>query len=151
MSNIKTPFKLPFYPQETPESCVPACLRMVVASLGVEIAEAKLRDLCDCTFEGTSALQAVDVARSLGFAQTSKQTLTLADLETVVTNGNTPIVFVEMEPINGIYQVHALIVVNITPFAVQVLDPATGERTIPRQVFLVAWAARHNLTILIKK
>lgn len=150
MSNTRTPLTLPFYLQETPDSCVPACLRMVLAGFGVEIAEAKLRELCDCTFEGTIALKAVDAVRQLGFAQTRKHTLTLAELETVVNNGNMPIVFVEMEPINGIYQVHALVVTNVTPFSFQVLDPASGERIIPRQVFQVAWEARHHLTILVE-
>jgi ABC-type bacteriocin/lantibiotic exporter with double-glycine peptidase domain len=124
---------------------------MVLAGFGVEIAEAELRELCDCTFEGTSALQAMDAARALGFTQTSKHTLTLTELEAVVSQGQTPIVFVEMEPINGIYQVHALVVTNVTPFSVQVLDPASGERIIPRQVFQVAWEARHHLTILVEK
>jgi ABC-type bacteriocin/lantibiotic exporter with double-glycine peptidase domain len=151
MSNITTPSKLPFYLQETPDSCVPACLRMVLAGFGMEIAEAELRELCDGTFEGTSALQAVDAARAPGFTQTSKHTLTLTELEAVVSQGQTPIVFVEMEPINGIYQVHALVVTNVTPFSVQVLDPASGERIIPRQVFQVAWEARHYLTILIAR
>ena len=151
MSNIRPPSKLPFYKQETPDSCVPACLRMVLSGLGVAIAEAELRVLCDCTFEGTSAVKAVDAVRQLGFAQTRKHTLTLAELEKIVTDGNTPIVFVEMYSIDGFYQVHALVVTNVTPFSVQVLDPANGERTIPRQVFNVAWEARHNLAILVEK
>lgn len=151
MNNIRAPSKPPFYLQETPDSCVPACLRMVLASFGVEIAEAELRALCDCTFEGTSALKAVDATRQLGFAQTCKQTLTLPELEAMVEKGNTPIVFVEMEPINGIFQVHALVVISVTPFSIQVLDPASGERIIPRQVFQVAWEARHHLTILVEK
>ena len=33
---------LPFYPQETPDSCVPACLRMVLASFGQMLTEAEL-------------------------------------------------------------------------------------------------------------
>lgn len=151
MSNTTTPSKLPFYKQETPDSCVPACLRMVLAGLGLEITEAELRELCDCTFEGTSALKTVDAARSLGFSQTSKHTLTMAQLETIVNDGHTPIVFVEMELINGIYQVHALVVTSVTPFSVQVLDPAIGERIIPRQIFQFAWQARHYLAILIEQ
>ena len=38
----------PLYRQETPYSYVPSCLRMVLASLGHEVAEATLRTLCDC-------------------------------------------------------------------------------------------------------
>ena len=48
---------------------------MVLSGFGLDIPEARLRELCDCTFEGTAALKVLDAARSLGFAQTSKQTL----------------------------------------------------------------------------
>jgi ABC-type bacteriocin/lantibiotic exporter with double-glycine peptidase domain len=67
MQNGNRQFKLPFYRQETPDSCVPACLRMVLAGLGVDRAEAVLRQMCDCTMLGTDALNVVDAARQLGF------------------------------------------------------------------------------------
>ncbi|NJM47150.1 MAG: hypothetical protein HC860_14105 [Alkalinema sp. RU_4_3] len=41
--------KLRFHRQETPDSCVPACLRMVLGAMGVEMSEAELRERCDCT------------------------------------------------------------------------------------------------------
>lgn len=66
----------PFDKQETDYSCVPACLRMVLASLGVFKTEQELRELCDCTvLEGTSALKAVDAARASGFKNTQKRNL----------------------------------------------------------------------------
>jgi ABC-type bacteriocin/lantibiotic exporter with double-glycine peptidase domain len=55
--------KLPFHKQETIYSCVPACLRMVLSSFGLEISETELRDRCDCNPFGTDALKAVDMAR----------------------------------------------------------------------------------------
>jgi len=70
----------PFYPQETDFSCAVACLRMVLSHLGVSKTEAELRELCDCSIFGTSALELVFAARGLGFAASSKHTLTLADL-----------------------------------------------------------------------
>jgi hypothetical protein len=51
----------------------------------------------------------------------------------------------------GIYQVHALVVIGVSEFAVQVYDPARGERLIPRDVFHLAWKLRRHLTILIER
>ena len=39
--------KLPFYQQETDNSCLPTYLRMVLAARGLEFIEAELRELCD--------------------------------------------------------------------------------------------------------
>src|SRR5262249_61312357 len=80
----KTP---PFYPQETDFSCAVACLRMVLAHVGVLKSEAELRELCDCTIFGTSALQLLLAARKLGFTSSSKHTLTLADLTELTDHG----------------------------------------------------------------
>ncbi len=141
----------PFYQQETRDSCVPACLRMVLAAFGLEISEAELRRLCDCTFDGTSALQAVDAARELGFAKTSKQTLSISELRSLIAQGQYPIVFVNLFAIEGVAQAHALVVISVSDFAVQVYDPDRGERLLPPKVFEMVWGARHNLTILVEK
>ena len=66
--------KLPFYRQEKPYSCVPACLRMVLAAKGYAVSESVLRERCDCTFLGTDALTAVDALRAMGFSNSSKCT-----------------------------------------------------------------------------
>lgn len=39
-------FGPPFYKQETPDSCLPACLRMVLAARGRRYTERYLRRLC---------------------------------------------------------------------------------------------------------
>jgi ABC-type bacteriocin/lantibiotic exporter with double-glycine peptidase domain len=141
----------PFYRQETRDTCVPACLRIVLASYGLEISEAELSELCDCTFDGTTALQAVDAVRKLGFTKSSKQTLTFNELRLINSLGLYPIVFVNLLAIDGINQAHALVVINISEFAVQVYDPAQGERLLRPNVFEMAWSGRHYLTILVEK
>ena len=123
-----------------------------MAGYGFEISEAELSVLCDCTFDGTTALQAVDAARKLGFTKTSKQTLTLNELKLINSSGLFPIVFINLLAIDGINQAHALVVLNISEFAVQVFDPAQGgERLLRPNVFEMAWEARHNLTILVER
>lgn len=66
------PSKLQFHKQETPDSCVPACIRMVLLTMGTDISEAELRERCDCTIFGTTALLAVDALRALGFTHSRK-------------------------------------------------------------------------------
>ena len=113
---------------------------MVLGSCGVDISERELRARCDCTPYGTDALMAVDAARALGFVKTAKYTLTLEELKTVVTDGHYPIVCVDLHPIDGLYDIHAMVVVDMSEQEVVVLDPLQGERQLPLYVFTAAWA-----------
>jgi ABC-type bacteriocin/lantibiotic exporter with double-glycine peptidase domain len=122
---------------------------MVLGSFGVNISESELRTRCDCTPYGTDALMAVDAVRALGFVRTAQYTLSLAELRTVVTSGHSPIVFVDLNPIDGIDAIHAMVVVDVSEQESVVLDPLQGERRFPLYVFTAAWARRHNLAILV--
>jgi ABC-type bacteriocin/lantibiotic exporter with double-glycine peptidase domain len=140
-----------FHKQETRYSCVPASLRMVLGSFGLEITERELRVLCDCTpFNGTNALQAVDAARQLGFTGTTKHNLTLADLRELLAAGDFPIVFVDLRPLDGVRDAHALVVLQLNDQEAVVLDPLHGERSLPLRSFDAAWTMAFNLTILVK-
>jgi ABC-type bacteriocin/lantibiotic exporter with double-glycine peptidase domain len=143
------PLKPPFHKQETLYSCVPACLRMVLGSFGMDISESALRTRCDCTPYGTDALMAVNAARTLGFIKTAKYTLALEELQTVIRDGHYPIVFVDLHPLDGLDAIHAMVVVDVSEQEIVVLDPLQGERHIPVYVFTAAWARRHNLAILV--
>ena len=124
---------------------------MILSSLGLVLPEADLRDLCDCTFEGTDALKAVDAVRQLGFAKTAKHTLSLEELAAVVAGGKHPVVYVDLRPIEGNRAIHALVVLDVSPVAVNVYDPAQGELALSRQVFSIAWGMQHNLAIVVEK
>ncbi len=123
---------------------------MVIASFDVDVSEAELRQRCDCTFDGTSALNAVDAARQLGFAETAKYNLSLEELEILTIDSHFPISFVDLTPIDGVSQAHAFVVLAVNNFSVQVFDPARGERLISRDVFDLAWKLRLRLTIIVK-
>lgn len=145
------PSKLPFHRQETRFSCVPACLRMILLNLGVDVPESQLRADCDSTILGTDALKAVDAARDLGLANSAKQTLTTDELRDLVAEGQHPIVFVSLLPIDARDDIHALVVIGFVEEAVLVLDPLIGERVIPLPRFNAAWGMRHNLALLIAR
>ena len=123
---------------------------MIFAGFGLTVSEDELRERCDCTFLGTEAFQAVAAARHYGFINSAKHTLTMNELENLVTNGDFPIVYLNLAPVDGINQRHAVVVTAVTAFSLVVLDPAVGERLIPRDVFGVAWKMRHNLAILVE-
>jgi ABC-type bacteriocin/lantibiotic exporter with double-glycine peptidase domain len=124
---------------------------MVLLGLNTDVPEAELRLLCDCTFSGTSALKAVDAARQLGFAQTAKHTLSLEELDAVVADERFPIVFVDLTPIDGLYQSHAFVVIGMSRSDIHVYDPARGERLIPQSLFEIAWARRRKVAIIVER
>lgn len=130
---------------------MPACLRMILLSFGIDIPESDLRVRCDSTILGTSALAAVDAARLIGFGASGKYTLTPDELKNLVEAGRYPIVFVSMLPIDARDDLHALVVTGFGQHAVSVLDPLNGGRTIPLPTFTAAWGIRHNLAILIER
>ncbi len=124
---------------------------MVLAGHGLEMSEAALRTLCDCTVFGTEALNAVDAVRRLGFAQTMKATLSMAELADQSRRGSYPIVFVNTLPLDGIKGGHAVVVLDIQQAEVTVYDPFHGERVLSRDPFTTAWAIMHNLVILVQR
>ncbi len=142
--------KLRFHKQETPDSCVPACLRMVLTAMGLEISEAELRERCDCTMFGTDAFMAVGALRGLGFERSRKETGSMAGLIMELSAGGFPIVFVNLLPIDGIKVSHAMVVMAIQENGVHVCDPRLGERMISRVAFVAGWVMMQGLVILVE-
>lgn len=124
---------------------------MALSSFGIDIAEADLRVRCDCTVFGTDALKTVDAARQLGFNGTAKHTLSLPEIENLLSRGHYPVVLVDLRPIDGIRSTHAMVVIGMTASAVNVYDPARGERVISRRSFLAAWTIQNNLAIIVQR
>lgn len=124
---------------------------MVLSSFSFQISEVDLHARCDCTPFGTDALKAVDAARQLGFPNTAKHTLTFDELRAFAGNRRYPIVFVNLEPIDGVRVAHAFVVLSINSKSIAVFDPLKGERLIPRQSFNTAWAMQRYLAIVVEK
>lgn len=125
---------------------------MVLAGLGLDLTEERLRELCDCSsLFGTEALRAVEAARGLGFAGTAKYTLRYDELRGLVEGGRYPVAYVSMEAIGGTEESHAVVVIEADDEAVTVYDPLHGERRLFRQSFATGWAARRNLVILVER
>jgi len=88
-------------------------------------------------------------ARRLGFAASSKHTLTRADLIELTEHGYFPIVFVVSAPRASTPDVHSFVVVSATREHVEVLDPQHGPRSLDIDEFLESWSPMNNLAIVI--
>jgi ABC-type bacteriocin/lantibiotic exporter with double-glycine peptidase domain len=127
---------------------------MVLAGLGLEVDEARLLQLADCSPLGINAFQLIEAARELGFTGSRKHTLaSLDELASLLDEACFPIVYVDLWPIKGGLsgQYHSLVVVAIERESVIVLDPLVGERRLSREDFQAAWEAMHFLAIVISE
>lgn len=125
---------------------------MILSSFGIELPEAELRARCDCAPAfGTDALMVVEAARQLGFPLTAKHNLQLTELEAIINQGYFPIVFVNLSPLDGLDEQHALVVVEVNESIVTVYDPLFGERSLERESFSAAWGLKRNLAILVAR
>lgn len=124
---------------------------MVLGSFGFEVTEEELRELCDCTLSGTDALKALDAARQLGFTETTKHNLDAEALRSLLEDGCFPIAYVNLFPIDGTYERHAMVVVGMDEAFVTVYDPERGKCKLPLETFSAAWRIQRNLAILVSR
>jgi hypothetical protein len=123
---------------------------MVLSGFGLDLTEERLSELCDCSpLFGTSAMRAVEAARSLGFAGTAKYTHRYDELQSLVADGHYPIAYLSLEAIGGTEEAHSDVVIAEDDQTVTDYHPLHGERALSRQSFSTAWAARHDLVLLV--
>lgn len=137
--------KPPHFFQKHPDSCVPACLKMVLASLGSDISEFDLRNLCKCDKYGTSPSNAVIAAIECGF-DAYQANLIFEELKDLILQNITPIVFIKAS--KNINYSHAIVVYKISKEKICALDPEIGERKIEINQFTETWS--RGLTIVIE-
>lgn len=137
--------KPPHFFQTHPESCVPACLRMVLGSLDFEIPEFDLRTLCKCNSDGTSPLNAVIAAIECGF-DAYQANLEFDELQVLISQNITPIVFIRAN--ENVSYSHAVVIYESSETDVYILDPAIGENKYEINKFTEIWV--RGLTIVIE-
>ncbi|MGA9771508.1 MAG: cysteine peptidase family C39 domain-containing protein [Blastocatellia bacterium] len=146
------PDKPPLYKQETPYSCAPACLRMVLACFGILETEEKLIEISDCMPDGTRPLGLIDAAKSYGFEETRKYNqLSIDDLKYILEQKLYPIVYVgvRLSLLNRLEN-HAMVVTEVNEKEVEVLDPLRGDIVLSHEAFESEWTQTKRLTILVK-
>lgn len=146
---------LPFLPQERPESCVPACLRVILASVDVILSEAEVYAGCETDVDGTLPSKAAEFATALGYPATALRLTDINELYRLIsTRYLYPIIFVNLTPLLGINVIHAVVIetVDSETATVTVVDPAfppTGQRNWSLPLFEIGWQMARRQTILV--
>jgi ABC-type bacteriocin/lantibiotic exporter with double-glycine peptidase domain len=140
-----------WHAQELPSSCVAACVRIVLGGLGVQIAEAPIRQLIGHSRLGVSLTITRRKLSDAGATAALHEDWSLDDLRDTLRAGFHPIVGVERHLLGYARAFHAVVLVDITSATVTVLDPLDGPE--PRHygvaAFVSAWevAGREALVI----
>ncbi|HUM68288.1 MAG TPA: cysteine peptidase family C39 domain-containing protein [Chloroflexota bacterium] len=144
---------VPHFEQELSYSCLPACVRMVVAYYGRDISEAELRTLLKTRISGTSPVQVMLRLPEIGF-DAVVQTASLSVLQQHLENGRPCIVHVwtELLPHWQDSVIHAATIVELTESHVLINDPAFSNASImiSREVFFQAWSATDHMMLVIQ-
>ena len=144
---------LPLFPQELPTSCVAACVRMVLTSLGHPLTETDIRDRCAHTALGMRLNQVASGLEDLPLGVEHQLDWGLDDLADAVRVGVFPIVGIDLRPVDGIFAFHAVVVVNISTDQVVVHDPLhdEGPRSLGISAFEAAWSAADREAVVIRR
>jgi ATP-binding cassette, subfamily B, bacterial len=140
---------LPFYPQETDYSCVPACLRMVMASLGIQVDEATLRVCCETDPKGTASTATILCALSYGLYAFETSNASWSELVHWIEQNVYPIVYINLFPLDMVWGLHAVVVEAITKDTVIFLDPLVGRRQATLAPFEQAWQMSRQRMIVV--
>lgn len=138
------PLNVPHYPQADDGYCLPACIQMVLAYLGLSSTQGSLARKLDVRLP--LGAPASNVTRLCSDTLDVKFTSgDLDDLRAYLNQGHPPIVFVqagEFPHWRGHVSQHAVVVVGADEQSVYVLDPAAGADPIPVPTgdFLLAWS-----------
>lgn len=151
MPTASTP--VPHYRQSNPGACLPACVRMVLAALGDERTEAELASVLGSYAFGTPASRVTRLS-TLGY-QVLFGSNSLGELKRHLEHGFFPIVFVRADllPWTHFGGFHALVLIEITPVDVALLDPALedGPTRLSVDGFLLAWEEFDCLAAIISR
>ncbi len=124
---------LPLYRQEKEHTCALACLRMVLASYGIDVEESALEDQAHMEPDGTEIGELERLARQFGLVA-DIQEATVEQLQNLLAEGKLPITYIDralfdLNPRqrakhsirNAI--IHSVIPTRITPGFVTFHDP----------------------------
>ena len=143
---------VPHYKQEFNYSCVPACVRMVLAHFGKLHGEAEMRQVLGAAPHGTRMRNILRLA-SLGL-DVQLGTMSLAQITTALGAGVPPLVFLETSYLDywSIRCDHVAVVVGLDAALVLLNDPFfdTAPQRTSLTGFLQAWAVNEQYTALIR-
>ena len=135
---------LPHKPQKGDGYCLPACIQMVLAYLGISRSQEAIGKALGLNPPfGTRHSNIKKLASST--IKIIYEAGTLEDIRSWLNQGAPIIVFVQAGELShwlGHYFQHAVVVVGIEGQTVYIMDPAlsTGPTAIEQEVFILAWS-----------
>ncbi|MGH7596445.1 MAG: cysteine peptidase family C39 domain-containing protein [bacterium] len=141
-------------PQETENSCLPACIRIVLRYLGYDFAESEIRTACETTHSGTGHEQAAAGIFRLGFNATKLENAPLGMIDKFLRQSKPVIALLHVSHLPYTRQqtgLHAVVVNGSENDYISFIDPARGEEIeIDLDTFLAAWDERGRLGLVIE-
>ena len=128
---MKPRFLVPEVVQTSNMDCGPAALKCLLEGLGVNVHYGRLREACQTDVDGTSIDTLEVVSNELGVD--AEQIMLPVDHVLLPESRALPAIAVVVQP-NGI--THFVVVWRTHGKYVQIMDPATGRRFVPRDQFL---------------
>jgi ATP-binding cassette subfamily B protein len=143
---------VPVFPQETPSTCLPACVRIVLSYYAQEHSEENIAAACQANRRGARFEHAVKFIRSLGFEVTHLKEGGMHDLFDHVA-ANQPIIVAlgaEHLPYAGDRTSHAVVVCGLEGDKVIFIDPALGKEVqLDSMTFYKAWTSRGRSGLVV--
>lgn len=144
--------KLPLFRQEHPHTCLPACIRIVLAHWGKTYTEAELARICGTApVWGTLPADAVNGLASQGLQALWFENAGLEQLIELLGQNWPVIVFLRASDLpHGRAGLHAVVVAGLEAGEVICVDPALGaEVRLELGNFLRAWTALDNQGMVV--
>lgn len=134
--------KVPHYRQSRPNTCLPTCVRMILAYHGKDHTEAELAKLFGTVPFGTLPENVVAGLEQLGYWGFWFENATIERLSVLLGQGWPVIVFFRAADLpHGTRGLHSVVVVEIQDGQVICLDPALDHNLLLEMpIFLHAWA-----------
>lgn len=142
---------LPLFAQELTTSCIAACVRMVLADLGLSLTEAEIRHRCGHSKVGMRLNEVPGGLKDLPVAVAYETEWGIDDLIEAVHIGLKPVVGIDLRAVDGIFAFHAIVLAGITAYEVSVHDPQymEGPRSISIDTFGLAWFGADAEAVII--
>jgi ABC-type bacteriocin/lantibiotic exporter with double-glycine peptidase domain len=140
-----------FYSQETPTSCVAACVRMILSGFGKIYSEGDLREILGNPILGLTLTTAHKKLIESGANVELDDKLNLDDLRDYTRQDIFPIVGVERHILGYSFASHAVVVIEVSSENVLLLDPleTAAPKIFKRETFETAWKLSGKEALLL--
>jgi ABC-type bacteriocin/lantibiotic exporter with double-glycine peptidase domain len=144
---------LTWFEQESPTSCVAACIRMVLSNFGKNLSEIEIREILGNPRLGISLTLANEKFLLAGFETEIDYDLSLDDLRDYTRKNIFPIVGIERHILGYLPASHAVVISKITSNYVEIFDPLESEypKVFGKQGFFPAWQLSGKEAIIISR